>query len=62
LAFTEIARENSARIEEIKASRKASSLARKAKCRPKASATSSDDPGEPLFSDNERLGFRPFLE
>ena len=62
LAFPEIARENSARIEEIKASRKVSSLARKAKSKPKASATSSDDPGEPLLSDTERLGFRPFLE
>jgi hypothetical protein len=62
LAFTEIARENSARIEEIKASRKVSSSARKVKNSPKASATSSDDPGEPLLSDAERLGFRPFLE
>lgn len=62
LAFPEIARENAARIEEIKTTRKASPPARKAKSSPKAIATSSDDPGEPLLSDKERLGFKPFLE
>jgi hypothetical protein len=62
MAFPEIAKENSARIEEIKAQKKAIAPARKAKSKPKAKDIPPDDVGEPLMSEKDRLGFKPFLE
>jgi len=54
LAFPEIARENARQIEQMKAQR-TGQVARKA-------TASSSDSGEPLMSDDEKAGFKPFLE
>jgi lysozyme family protein len=58
LAFPDIAKENAARIEEIRARRKAAAQAKKAK--PKPWARSSSDPGESSF-EKERIGFKPYM-
>jgi hypothetical protein len=60
-AFPDIARENAARIEKMRARRKAEAQAKKAKLKPKQWARSSSDPGESLC-ENERLGFKPYVE
>jgi hypothetical protein len=62
MAFPDMAKENSARIEEIKAQKKASAPARKAKSKPKVKDIPPDDAEEPLMSEKDRLGFKPFLE
>lgn len=54
LAFPEIARENARQIEQMKAQR-TGQVARKA-------TASSSDAGEPLMSNDEKAGFKPFLE
>jgi predicted nucleic acid-binding Zn finger protein len=54
IAFPEQAAQNMARIDAMKAKR-TGQVARKA-------TASSSDPGEPLMSDDEKAGFRPFLE
>ena len=55
IAFPEQAAQNAAQIERIKAERKA-------QVAQKATASSSSDAGEPIMSENEKIGFKPFLE
>ncbi|OPY51212.1 MAG: hypothetical protein A4E49_02330 [Methanosaeta sp. PtaU1.Bin112] len=55
MAFPEQAAQNMARIDAMKAER-TGQVARK------ATASSSSDPGEPIMSENEKMGFKPFLE
>jgi len=61
LAFPDIARENVARIEGMRARRKAEAQAKKAKPKSKQWARSSSDAGECLC-DTARVGFRPYVE
>ena len=61
LAFPDIAGENAARIEGMRARRKAEAQAKKAKPKPKQWARSSSDAGEAPF-EKERMGFKPYVE
>ena len=55
LAFPEQAARNNAIIEAMKAERKVQAAQ-------KATVSSSSDPGEPIMSEKEKAGFKPFLE